>query len=134
MQLPVLVSSLLLPMFTTLEMQRGGEQLESYIRLMFMKRRLRLIGLIVTALLPGFLKRMSYRWLFGYRIGRDVQVGVALLDCKSLTMGDGTSISHGVVMWRCGEFHIGNRVSIGPLNLFRRGDRLTWKIMRRLSG
>jgi O-antigen/teichoic acid export membrane protein len=32
MQLPVLVSSLLLPMFTTLEMQRGEEQLETYMR------------------------------------------------------------------------------------------------------
>lgn len=32
MQLPVLVSSLLLPMFTTLQMQRGEEQLDGYMR------------------------------------------------------------------------------------------------------
>jgi O-antigen/teichoic acid export membrane protein len=32
MQLPVLVSSLLLPMFTTLEMQQGEERLETYMR------------------------------------------------------------------------------------------------------
>jgi len=90
-----------------------------------MKRRLRIFILAVVALLPGFLKKPVYRWFFGYRIGRNVRIGVAFLDCKGLSIGDHTSIGHGVVVWRCGDFRIGNHVSIGPLNLFRGGDRLT---------
>lgn len=90
-----------------------------------MKRRLRLLALAMTALLPGGLKRAAYRWLFGYRIGRNVRIGMALLDCQSLTIGDDTSIGHGVVFWRCGKFQVGQHVIIGPLNLFRGGVRLT---------
>ncbi len=90
-----------------------------------MKRRMRLLALAMTALLPGLLKRAAYRWLFGYHIGRNVRIGVAMLDCQSLTIGDDTSIGHGVVFWRCGEFRIGRHVAIGPLNLFRGGLRLT---------
>lgn len=90
-----------------------------------MKRRLRICALLLTALLPGFLKRAIYQYGFGYRIGRNVRIGIAFLDCRNLTIDDGASISHGVVLWRCGNFQIGKHVSIGPINLFRGGDTLT---------
>ncbi len=90
-----------------------------------MKRRIRIITLALVALLPGFLKRPIYRWVFGYRIGRQVRIGLAFLDCQNLTIGDHTRIGHGVVLWGCGEFRIGSHVHIGPLNLFRGGERLT---------
>jgi acetyltransferase-like isoleucine patch superfamily enzyme len=89
-----------------------------------MKRRLRIITLALAAILPGFLKKAIYRLAFGYRIGRNVRIGVAFLDCKHLTIGDDTRIGHGVVFWGCGEFTIGRHVRIGFLNLFRGGDRL----------
>ena len=87
-----------------------------------MRLRLRQLMLMLTAFLPGVLKRAVYRWGFGYRIGRNVRIGVAYLDCQSLVIGDDTSIGHGVVLWRCGEVRIGSHAQIGPLNLLRGGD------------
>jgi acetyltransferase-like isoleucine patch superfamily enzyme len=90
-----------------------------------MIRRLRILTLSLLALLPGFLKRPLYRLLFGYRIGRNVKLGIAYLDCQRLSIGDHTRIGHGVVFWGCGEVAIGRHVRIGFLNLFRGGIRLT---------
>lgn len=101
-----------------------------------MRNRLRLLGLLMTALLPGFLKRGVYRWCFGYRIGARVRIGVALLDCASLEIGDDTRIAHGVVFYRCGAVRIGTQARIGPLNLFRGGERLElgdWSLLLRLN-
>jgi acetyltransferase-like isoleucine patch superfamily enzyme len=88
------------------------------------KRRLRILVLAVLAILPMFVKRTLYRWLFGYRIGRGVRIGVAFIDCRNLTIGDGTTIGHGTIFWRCGEVRIGRQVVIGALNLFRGGVAL----------
>jgi acetyltransferase-like isoleucine patch superfamily enzyme len=90
-----------------------------------MKYRLRIIALALTALMPNLAKRLIYRYVFGYRIGRNVKLGVAFLDCRNLVVGDDTRIGHGVVLWRCGDFRIGRHVSIGSLNLFRGGERFT---------
>jgi acetyltransferase-like isoleucine patch superfamily enzyme len=89
-----------------------------------MKRKLRLLGLILTALLPGFLKRPIYRIVFGFQIGNNVRIGIAILDCAKLAIADSASISHGVVFLRCGDVQIGNHVIIGVLNLFRGGERI----------
>lgn len=89
-----------------------------------MKRKLRLLALALTALLPGFLKRPVYRLCFGYRIGRKVRIGVAVLDCAKLEIGDHASIAHGVVFLGCGDVKIGSHAGIGLLNLFRGGERI----------
>ena len=89
-----------------------------------MKRRIRLAALVITSILPGPFKRAIYRWGFGYRIGRNVRIGLALLDCASLSIGDDTRLSHGVVFLSCGDVRIGSHVLLGPLNLFRGGMRL----------
>jgi acetyltransferase-like isoleucine patch superfamily enzyme len=78
----------------------------------------------ITALLPGPLKRLVYRLVFKYRIGRNVRIGIAYLDCHRLTIGDDTHIGHGAVFLRCGEVSIGKNVVIGSLNLFRGGERI----------
>ena len=90
-----------------------------------MKKRLRLLGLCLTGLLPGFLKRPIYQWCFGYRIGARVKIGVALLDCTQLTVGDDTRIGHGVAFLQCGKVTIGQHVVIGMLNIFRGGSALS---------
>ena len=89
-----------------------------------MRRRLRLFGLALTSLMPGPLKRFAYRHLFGFRVGRRVRIGLAVLDCASLLIGDDSKVGHGVAFLRCGDVSIGRHVEIGPLNLFRGGDRL----------
>jgi acetyltransferase-like isoleucine patch superfamily enzyme len=97
---------------------------------------MRLVGLICAALLPGFLKRAVYRWCFGYRIGKNVRIGLAYLDCEQLEIGDHTRLGHGLVFWRCGKVRIGEYVSIGPLNIFRGGQRIEiddWALVLRLN-
>lgn len=79
---------------------------------------------MLLATLPGFLKNPLYRLVFGYRIGRRVRIGLAVLDCGALEIGDDVKIGHGTVFWRCGEVRIGSQVVIGPLNLFRGGERI----------
>ena len=90
-----------------------------------MRRKGRLFVLALLALLPLVFSRVLYRWFFGYRIGRRVRLGIALLDCRSLSIGDGTSIGHGTLFWRCGRVSIGEEVRLGPLNLFRGGESIT---------
>jgi len=89
-----------------------------------MKYKLRLTMLLVTAILPGPLKRCVYRWIFGYQIGRKVRIGFALLDCVHLSIGDYSSLSHGVLFVRCGNVRIGAHVKIGPCNIFRGGESI----------
>src|SRR5215469_14466036 len=89
-----------------------------------MKRKLRLAMLLVVAILPSPLKRYIYRWIFGYQIGRKVRIGFALLDCRHLSVGDHSSISHGVLFLRCGNVRVGSHVDIGPCNIFRGGESI----------
>jgi acetyltransferase-like isoleucine patch superfamily enzyme len=88
------------------------------------KARARQIGLVFAAFLPGALKRWVYRWCFGYRISPRARIGVAFLDCDRLTIADDARIAHGAVMWRCGDVHVGRAATVGPLNLFRGGERI----------
>jgi acetyltransferase-like isoleucine patch superfamily enzyme len=89
-----------------------------------MRKRLRLLGLCFTALLPNLLKRPLYRWCFGYRIGKHVKIGIALLDCTHLLVQDHARIGHGVAFLGCGEVTVGSHVIIGFLNLFRGGEAI----------
>lgn len=89
-----------------------------------MRTRLRQLGLLIAAFLPGALKPPVYRMFFGYRIGRGARLGVCLLDCAELRVAGSARISHGVVFVKCGKVTIGEHVSIGPLNVFRGGIRI----------
>jgi UDP-3-O-[3-hydroxymyristoyl] glucosamine N-acyltransferase len=88
------------------------------------RRRLRLALLAVIAVLPGFVKNPLYRRLFGYRIGRGVRIGLAILDADAVELGDGTEIGHLNLITRVGSFITGKSVRIGPLNIIRGGERV----------
>jgi acetyltransferase-like isoleucine patch superfamily enzyme len=81
--------------------------------------------LAVVGLLPGFLKRPAYRVFFGYRMGRDVRIGLALLDASGLELGDGTRIGHFNVITRVERFETGRNARIGTLNAIRGGERVS---------
>jgi len=83
-----------------------------------------MVILILLAVLPMVISRQLYRWFFGYQIGQRARLGMVLLDCRSLSIGDGTRIGHGTLFWRCGDVSLGEEVRIGPLNLFRGGDSI----------
>lgn len=89
-----------------------------------MRRRLRLAALAVVGLLPNLLKRPLYRVLFGYRIGRDVRIGLSLLDAARVSLGDGTRIGHFNLVLRVARFETGRHARVGSLNVLRGGERL----------
>jgi len=84
----------------------------------------RTIALLFIGCLPGYLKRPLYRALFGYRIGKGVRLGLALIDAAEVTLGDGTCIGHLSAVMRVGSLETGRMVRIGPLNLIRGGERV----------
>lgn len=88
-------------------------------------RGARKLGLLATALLPMWAKRVVYRRIWGFHIAPDARIGLAYLDCAELSVGDEASIGHGVVFWGCGRVAVGRRARIGPLNLFRGGQQIT---------
>ncbi len=89
-----------------------------------MKKKLRMLGLALCAVLPSSLKRPLLRWWFGYRIGHGVRIGLVYLDCSTLTVGNRARLGHGVLFSRCGNVVIGENALIGSLNLFRGGKNI----------
>ncbi len=79
----------------------------------------------MIGVLPGVIKRPLYRFLFGYRIGRSVGIGIALLDAQKVDLADGTRIGHFNMILRVGQFQTGRHASIGMGNIIRGGERVT---------
>jgi acetyltransferase-like isoleucine patch superfamily enzyme len=88
-------------------------------------KTLRLSVLVVLALLPGFLKRPLYRFVFGYRIGRNVHLGLSLLDAREVHLADGAEIGHLNLILRVGRLELGKKARVETLNILRGGERIT---------
>ena len=88
------------------------------------RRRLRLVALVLVGLLPNLVKRPLYRLFFGYRIGRGVRIGWALLDAQKLQLGEGTIIGHFNLVLRVAELRTGRQCRVGMLNIVRGGARV----------
>ncbi len=84
--------------------------------------KFRLAGLALVALLPGFLKRPAYRWLFGYRVGRRVRLGLSIIDAGMCELADDVSIGHLNLIIGVEKLEVGDHVRIGHLNIVRGGD------------
>lgn len=86
----------------------------------------RLLGAVLLALLPSWLKVPIYRRCFGYDIGRKVRIGFSLfVGVRRCRIGDRVRIGHGNLFAQIDEIEIGEQTRIGFLNLFRGGDRIT---------
>jgi acetyltransferase-like isoleucine patch superfamily enzyme len=80
---------------------------------------------VALALLPSCLKVPLYRWLFGYRIGRGVRIGLSpFIGVRRCTIGDRARIGSCNAFVRVEELNIGAHTRIGFLNLFRGGRRV----------
>ena len=66
-------------------------------------RRTRLALLAVCALMPAFARRWCYRTFFRYQIGRNVTIGMSLLDADHVVLAPGTQIGHFNVVTRVGS-------------------------------
>src|SRR5215212_3186812 len=85
----------------------------------------RLAALAFVAAMPGFLKRPLYRWLFGYRIGRRVRLGLSLIDARVCEIADDVSIGHLNLVLGVGKFTVGEHARVGHLNVIRGGDEVS---------
>ena len=54
--------------------------------------KFKLLLLSLIAVLPSFLKRLCYRTLFGYRIGKRVRIGFTIIDAGACEIGDDTQL------------------------------------------
>ena len=86
--------------------------------------KLRLAALALVAALPGFLKRPLYRWLFGYKIGRRVRLGLSLIDARECEIGDDASFGHLNLVIGVGRLSVGEHARVGFLNVIRGGDEV----------
>ncbi|MGI9166335.1 MAG: hypothetical protein ACR2G5_08110 [Pyrinomonadaceae bacterium] len=86
--------------------------------------RSRLLLLACIALLPSFLKRVSYRLFFGYRVGKRVRIGLSIIDAESCRIDDDVRIGHLNAIIGTKKLHIGEHVKIGHLNIIRGGDEV----------
>lgn len=85
-------------------------------------KKLRLAVLALIALMPSALKRPLLRGLMGFEVGKDVRIGLSILDCRRMVIGDGTRIGHFNLFLRVNECRIGEHTRIGFGNIFRGGD------------
>jgi acetyltransferase-like isoleucine patch superfamily enzyme len=78
------------------------------------------------SLLPSGLRKLMYRWVFGFRFGRNVKLGfgVAFVGVGKCEIGNDVRIRHMTQFWNVNELIIGDHVQIGYLNLFRGGKRI----------
>ena len=86
--------------------------------------KLRLSALALVAVLPGFLKRPLYRWLFGYKIGRRVRLGLSLIDARECEIADDVSVGHLNLVLGVGRLSVGEHARIGFLNVIRGGEEV----------
>lgn len=88
-------------------------------------RRARLACLVVVAFLPNWLKKILYRVIFHYRLGRDVRIGITLLDAGEVDLADGTRIGHLNLVLRVGSLRTGRHARVGMLNIIRGGETVS---------
>jgi acetyltransferase-like isoleucine patch superfamily enzyme len=90
-----------------------------------MAGKLRLATLAAVALLPSAVARPCYRWFFGYKIGKRVQIGFSIIDAVECSIGDDVTIGHLNVFTRIEKLSIGEHSRIGVLNIFRGGKEVS---------
>lgn len=91
---------------------------------MYQMSKIRLGMLALIALFPSFLKRPSYRLLFGYRVGKRVRIGVTVIDARECTIEDDVRIGHLNIVIGIEKLSIGDHAKIGHLNIIRGGDEV----------
>lgn len=89
-----------------------------------MIRKIRLISLALTALLPSPIAKVCFRLVFGYKIGKRVRLGFSIIDAREVEIGDDVSIGHFNVFTGVDKLSIGEHTRIGVLNIFRGGDEI----------
>lgn len=84
-------------------------------------QRLKTAAHVALAFAPTAVKVPIYRRVYGFRIGKNVRIGVSVLDVKDLDLADGAEIGHGNVLTGSDKVTLGRGAKIGFCNLIRGG-------------
>jgi acetyltransferase-like isoleucine patch superfamily enzyme len=84
----------------------------------------RLLVKAAIALFPSSIKRVCYRWFFGYRIGKRVRIGISIIDVAECEIKDDVAIGHFNLFIGTKRLLIGEHCKIGHLNVIRGGDEV----------
>jgi acetyltransferase-like isoleucine patch superfamily enzyme len=87
-------------------------------------RLLRTAAHVAVAPLPNLVKLPIYRHLFGFRVGKNVRVGLSVLDADELELADGARVGHGNLVTRTRKLVLGADAEIGYGNILRGGDEI----------
>jgi len=68
--------------------------------------------------------RLIYRWVFGYRIGKRVRIGLSIIDVGECVIEDDVTIGHFNIFIGTKRLRIGDHTRIGHLNIIRGGDEV----------
>jgi acetyltransferase-like isoleucine patch superfamily enzyme len=91
---------------------------------MKLARLLRTAAHAAVALLPNAVKLPIYRHAFGFRVGKDVRVGLSILDADELELADGARVGHGNLITRTKRVVLDRDAEIGFCNVLRGGDEI----------
>ena len=86
--------------------------------------KIRLAAKAIIAFLPSPLKRLFYRWLFGYKIGKRVRIGFSIIDTVECMIDDDVQIGHLNIFIGTKQLSIGDHSRIGHLNIIRGGEEV----------
>ncbi len=86
--------------------------------------KLKLLCLLSTLIFPSGVKKLIYRWFFGYRIGKRVRIGLSIIDAAKCEIDDDVSIGHFNAFVGIGSLRIGDHARVGHLNILRGGDEI----------
>lgn len=86
--------------------------------------KFRLALLVLVGLLPSFLMRPCFRFMFGYRIGKRVRIGFSIIDARHCVIEDDVSIGHFNLVVGVEKLTLGDHVRVGHLNVIRGGDEV----------
>ena len=80
----------------------------------------------LIGLLPSRLKPFCYRTILGYRVGRNVRIGLTLIDVSEASIGDDVQIGHGNAIVGVKSLQLDEHVRVGHLNIVRGGDEVVF--------
>lgn len=89
-----------------------------------MRKKIRLAFLFLLAFFPSFVKCWFYRLFLGYKIGKNVKIGLSIVDVEECEIQENTTIGHLNLITSTKNLFIGDNTRIGHLNIIRGGNKV----------
>ena len=84
--------------------------------------RLRTVTLIGAVVLPWPVKKLVYRWIFGWTIEQGASIGLAIITARRVHLGRGARVGHFTVVRDLPQLCLGTNAAIGQWNWITCGD------------